>query len=51
LDLLVLTLGFGGVVSGIESVASGENLYALGENSDGAHLLSDKGALLVTEDG
>lgn len=51
MDFLVLTLGFGGVEGGIECVASGENLYALGENSDGAHLLGHKGALLVTEDG
>jgi len=51
LDLLVLTHGSGGVEGGVEGVASGENLNALGQDGDGAHLLGDQGALFVAEDG
>jgi len=51
LDILVFTHGFGGEKGFVESVSSGENGYTLGEDGNGAHLLSDEGALLVTEDG
>jgi hypothetical protein len=51
LDILILTHGVGGEKGFVESVASGENGHTLGEDGDGAHLLSDEGALFVTEDG